>query len=200
MAGEQNFERQSFYTGNGLGTIWQILVGWPADREGADIAVDTNGDGHDEIVHSNSRGQLLVRNGNGDILARYLPDFYVSNFALTRWGGETRATHILVPVSEVQDGCCKSKIVLLDAHGEKLTERDDPLGGLFSRFSATPVRFREGAEYYAVLEDNSPEERSMLVLYAQDGQIAYQEILGESCLGTTAYSRKKYCEAVGWVR
>jgi hypothetical protein len=323
MTGEQNFERQSFYTGNGLGTIWQILVGWPADREGADIAVvgnqgtdfvdavgqlkkqvrlsieqrapievarldragdygdltrdeswavpvtlfdkeghvlwrsgdrwlgvddsvsgdfngdgelsvavglngsgglvllngrgkqiwkrpegnvwqvaalDTNGDGRDEIVHSNSRGQLLVRNGNGDIRARYLPDFYVSNFARTRWGSETRATHILVPVSEVQDGCCKSKIVVLDAHGEKLTERDNPLGGLSSRFSATPVRFREGAEYYAVLEDNSPEERSMLVLYAQDGQIAYQEILGECCLGMTAYSRKKYCEAVGWVR
>src|SRR5277367_2135495 len=313
ITGGEDFGRQPFYTGNGLGTIWQILVGWPADRQGADIAVvgnqgtdfvdatgqvkkqvrlaleqrapmevarldrtgdygyltrdeswavpvtlfdkeghvlwrsgdrlpgvddsvsgdfqgdgelsiavglngsgglvllngqgkqvwkkaetnvwqvealDTNGDGHDEIVHSNARGQLLVRNGNGDILAHYLPDFYVSNFALTSWAGETQATHILVPVSEVHEGCCKSKIVILDAHGDRVTELDNPLGGLFARFSATPVRFSAGAEYYAVLEDNSPDERSMLVLYAQDGQIAYQEILGESCLGMTAYSTK----------
>lgn len=313
ITGGEKFGRLSFYAGNGLGTICQILVGWPADHEGADIAMvgnqgtdfvdaagrvkkqvrmsiesrvpievarinqagdygyltreeswavpvtlfdkvghvlwrsgdqwpgvddsvsgdftgtgelsvvvglnghgglvllnargkqvwkkddgnvwhveglDTNGDGHDEIVHSNARGQLLLRNGNGDILAHYLPDSYVSNFVLTRWGGETKATHLLVPVSEVQEGCCKSKIVILDSHGERVTERDNPLGGLFTRFSATPVQFNEGAEYFAVLEDNSPDKRSMLTLYAQEGQIAYQEILGESCLGMAAYSTK----------
>src|SRR5271168_3469008 len=313
ITGGEDFGRQPFYTGNGLGTIWQILVGWPADREGADIAVvgnqgtdfvdaagqvkkqvrlaieqrapievarldragdygyltrdeswavpvtlfdkegrvrwnfgdqfpgiddsvsgnfngdgemsvvvglngsgglvllnaqgkqvwkkdevnvwqvealDINGDGHDEIVHSDAKGRLLARNGSGEVIAQYLSGFYVSNFALTRWGDETQATHILVPVSEVQDGCCKPKLIILDSHGERVTERDNPLGGLFSRFSATSVRFKEGADYFAVLEDNYPDERSMLILYAEDGQIAYREILGESCLGMVAYSTK----------
>lgn len=313
MTGAGNFGRQPFYTSDSLGNIMQILAGWPADREGADIAVignqgtdfldgvghakrrvhlsietqvpiavarldragdygfltrdeswsdpvtlfdrdgqvlwrsgdqwqgvddsisgdfngdggvsvavglngsgglvlldgqgkqvwkkteanvwhvealDINGDGHDEIVHSDARGQLLVRSGNGDILARYLPNFYVSNFALTRWEGEARAAHILVPVSKNEGECCKPKIVILDSHGEMITELDSPLGGLFSQLSATPVRFQEGTEYFAVLENNSSAERSSLILYSQDGQIAYQEILGESCLGVAAYSRK----------
>lgn len=313
MTGEGNFERHPFYTDDGVGNISQILVGWPADREGADIAVlgnqgadfvdaaghikkrvrlaiesrvplgvaridragnygyltrdeswavpvtlfdkdgqviwrsgdqfpgvddsisgdfsgdgemsvvlglngsgglvllngqgkqvwkkdeanvwqvealETNEDGYDEMVHSNARGQLLVRNGSGEIIAQYLSGLYVSNFVLTRWGDETRATHILVPVSGGQGGCCNPKIVILDSHGERVTERDNPLGDLFSRLSATPVRFKEGAEYFAVLENDSSAERSKLMLYAQDGQIAYEEILGESCLGMTAYSTK----------
>jgi hypothetical protein len=39
IKGERNFERRAFYTIEGLGNISQIRVGWPADREGADIAV-----------------------------------------------------------------------------------------------------------------------------------------------------------------
>lgn len=38
--------------------------------------LDTNGDGREEILHSNAKGELLVRNGNGDVIARYLPNFY----------------------------------------------------------------------------------------------------------------------------
>ena len=39
IKGEGNFERRVFYTGEGLGNISQIREGWPADREGADLAV-----------------------------------------------------------------------------------------------------------------------------------------------------------------
>lgn len=39
IVGAGNFEKHVFYTGNGLGDISQILVGWPADRESADITV-----------------------------------------------------------------------------------------------------------------------------------------------------------------
>ncbi|PYT95340.1 MAG: hypothetical protein DMG38_27340, partial [Acidobacteria bacterium] len=40
--------------------------------------------------------------------------------------------------------------------------------------------------YYAALLNKSPARRSMLLLYDKGGQIAYQEILGESCLGIAA--------------
>src|SRR5260370_21382298 len=39
IKGEGNFERRAFYTGESLRDISQIRVAWPADREGADIAV-----------------------------------------------------------------------------------------------------------------------------------------------------------------
>src|SRR5271163_1710936 len=39
IEGAGNFERHVFYTGAGLGNVSQIRVGWPADREGADIAI-----------------------------------------------------------------------------------------------------------------------------------------------------------------
>ena len=33
IKGEGSFERRAFYSGEGLGIISQIHVGWPADRE-----------------------------------------------------------------------------------------------------------------------------------------------------------------------
>jgi len=310
VKGEGKFERRVFYTGEGLGEISQIRVGWPADREGADIAavggqgadfldlaglvkkkvrfsiaqrcpvtiaridatgeygyltrheswavpatlfdkggqvawnsksgpgvddsapgdatgdgklsvvigfngsggvalldghgetlwnkkegnvwhvemLDTNGDGHEEILHSNAGGQLVVRNGNGDVIARYLPNFYVDYFALTRWGEEARPSHILVRASESHEGCCKRTLIVLDARGKKVTELESPMGDLFTEFSATPVRFGEGVEYFAVLEATAG--GSMLLLYGKNGQIAYQEILGDACLGVAALSGK----------
>src|SRR6202040_322533 len=80
--------------------------------------LDTNGDGREEILHSNAEGQLFVRNANGDVIAQYLSGFYVAEFALTRWEGEDRPTHILVPTTKRQDGCCKPVFVVLDASGK----------------------------------------------------------------------------------
>src|SRR6202162_3007030 len=39
VSGDKRIERHAFYTGNAIGDISAILVGWPADREGAEIAV-----------------------------------------------------------------------------------------------------------------------------------------------------------------
>jgi hypothetical protein len=39
VQGAGKFEKRTFYEGEGLGNISQIHIGWPADREGADIAV-----------------------------------------------------------------------------------------------------------------------------------------------------------------
>jgi hypothetical protein len=313
IKGEGKFERRSFYSDEGLGGVSQIRVGWPADREGADIALvgpqgvdfidsagqikkqvrfsiqqhcpvsvarlgtageygfltrdeswavpatlfdreghviwrsggklpgvddsapgdmsgdgtlsvaigfngdggitlldgqgktlwnkgetnvwhiemlDRNGDGREEILHSNAKGQLLVRNAKGDVVNQYLPGSYVSLFALTRWGEEARPSHILVSTSEFREGCCKPTFVVLDAHGKKVTELDSPLGDLLSRMSATPVRFGKGTEYFAVLKSELWSGRSMMFLYGQDGQIVYQEILAESCPSIAALPEK----------
>ena len=145
--------------------------------------LDTKGDGRKEILHSNARGQLLVRNASGEVIARYLPGYYVSHFALTRWGGELEASHILIPTKEAGNGCCKPVLLVLDAKGATIAHLDAPLSDLMHGAKGTPVHYAKNVEYYAVLQTRRALERSVLSLYDNEGQIAYQEILGESCLG-----------------
>jgi len=163
-------------------TVWKKKEGnvWHVET------MDTNGDGRDEILHSNAPGQLLVRNANGDVIAEYLPGHYIADFTLTRWAEEQRPTHILVPTTEGREGSSKSIFVVLDAKGKTVAQLESPLDDLLNKTKGTSVRYGKGAEYFAVLQNNSAWERSMLLLYDKDGQIVYQEILGDSCLGIAA--------------
>src|SRR5450432_1131732 len=130
-------------------------------------------------VNSASGMQMEMNSGNT------YPALTFHGFALTRWGNETRPTHILVSTTEVQAGCCKPVFLVLDANGSVVAKRESPLGDLLNRMVATPVSFgkRPESEYFAVLQNNFARDRSMLLLYDRDGQIAYQEILAETCLG-----------------
>jgi hypothetical protein len=69
IRGEGNFDKRAFYTSDGLGNISQIRVGWPADREGADIAV-VGSQGTDFI---DSTGQLTIRNKSASQLSSAAP-------------------------------------------------------------------------------------------------------------------------------
>ncbi|HYY72466.1 MAG TPA: hypothetical protein VE778_02625 [Candidatus Bathyarchaeia archaeon] len=146
--------------------------------------LDTNEDGHKEILHSNAQGQLLVGNTNGDIIGRYLPGAYVSNFSITRWEDDPQPTHILVPIKEGRDGG-RPQLLVLDAGGKTVAELDAPLGDLMHGVTGVSVHFGRNAEYYAALM-NKGHSRSIVLLYDKQRQIAYQEVLGESCFGITA--------------
>ena len=146
--------------------------------------LDTNGNGRKQILHSNARGQLLVRSASGELIAHYLPDHYVSDFSLTRWGSELQASHILIPSKENSDGCCKPVILVLDSEGHTVAHLDAPLSDLMHRTRGTPVRYAKGSEYYAVLQNHL--ERSVLFLFDSREQIAYEEVIGDSCLGIAA--------------
>lgn len=152
--------------------------------------LDIDGDGRMEILHSNARGQLVVRAASGEIIAHYLTDHYVSDFALTRWGTESEARHILVPSQETADGCCKQVILVLDAKGKTVAHFDAPLGDLMHQTQGTPVRFLKDTSYYAVLQGNGHLKRSMFFLYDAVGKIAYQEILADTCFGIAAIPEK----------
>jgi hypothetical protein len=167
--------------------IWQKMDGnvWHVET------LDINGDGRREILHSNARGQLLVRDGSGEIIARYLPDHYVSDFALTRWGSESQSRHILIPSKETGYGCCKPAIFVLDAGGKTVIHLDAPLGDLMHLTHGTPVHFPKKAAYYSVLQTNGPLKRSILFLYDTEGKIAYQEILADACFGITSVTGKE---------
>jgi hypothetical protein len=130
-----------------------------------------------------------VRNANGDVIAHYLPGFDVSDFTVTRWGEEPKPTHILVPTKR-GEGTLNSVFLVLEANGKTVVQLEAPLGDLLNATKATPLRYGKGAEYFAVLQNRATSKRSMLVLYDKVGQIAYQEILGESCLGLVTLPQK----------
>lgn len=132
------------------------------------------GKGYDEILNSDAQGQLLIRDKNGDVLGRWLPNFYVSQFTLVLWEDDAKPSHVMVPVSDEQG---RASLVILDKDGNTIRELDSPLGNLFNN-SATPVQFGS-ADYFAVLESGL--NHSMLVIYDKNGSIAYREILGEKC-------------------
>ncbi|MGA2483337.1 MAG: hypothetical protein ABSF92_09480 [Candidatus Acidiferrales bacterium] len=166
--------------------IWQ-----KADRNVWHVeTLDINGDGRIEILHSNARGQLLVRDASGEIIAHYLTDHYVSGFALTRWGAESQARHILIPSRETDDGCYRPVILVLDAEGKTVAHYDAPLGDLMNQPQGTPVHFPKVPSYYAVLQSNGPLKRSLLFLYDGVGKIAYQEILADACFGIASMPGK----------
>ena len=157
--------------------IWQKADGnvWHVE------SLDVDGDGRDDILHSNAKGQLTVRNANGDIVTRYLPDHYVSDFSLTRWDKEDRPTHILVPTSEQRADCCKSVFIVLDAHGKNVAKFESPLGDRLRVSVATPVNFGDSAEYFTILQTHFAISRSVLLLFDQEQHLVYQEILPEVC-------------------
>jgi hypothetical protein len=59
VTGDGQFEKSSFYEGENLGEITQILVGWPADREGATMTVIGNQGAH--FLDSNAGLKKQIR-------------------------------------------------------------------------------------------------------------------------------------------
>ena len=153
-------------------------------------SLDVDGNGRDEILHSNAKGELKLRNASGDVVARYLPDHYVSNFSLTRWGREDRPTHIFVPTSEQHDRCCKRVFIVLDARGNAVAEFESPLSDALRQAVATPVDFGNDGEYFAILQTHIAIDRSLLLLFDRDRQLVYQEILPEACQAVASLPRQ----------
>lgn len=142
-------------------------------------SLDVDGDGRREILNSNARGELLVRNMNGDIENRYLAGYYVADFSLTRWGNESTRTHILVPATGFNADCGKKVLIVLDATGKIVATLDATPGDWARRAAAVPMRTKNGL-FFAVTETgNLP--RSVLSIYSAENRIVYREILGEFC-------------------
>lgn len=143
--------------------------------------LDIKGDGHREIVHTNARGELLVRAATGEVIAHYLPGYYVSHFSLTRWADEIQPTHVLVPTKENKQGCCKNVLLVVDTTGKTVADWDSPEGDWIHRIKGTSVQQRKNAALYAVLQTGLL-PRSLLSVFNSEGKITYQEVLGDRCL------------------
>jgi hypothetical protein len=142
-------------------------------------SLDVDGDGRREILNSNARGQLLVRNTNGDVTNRYAAGHFVSRFSLTRWGSESNPTHILVPTTGAGGDSKKTVLMVLDATGKTVATLDAIEGYWASKSESVPIQ-RKTDSLFAVIQSGFL-PRSLLSIYNSENKIIYREILGESC-------------------
>jgi hypothetical protein len=140
--------------------------------------VDTDQNGLLEIIHSNARGLMTIRNRDGEIIRRVKPGSgYFSKFSLCRWPTLKDREYVL--------HWANNMVWIVDFAGETVTNFS--LGKFANirayRIWGTPVRFlTDFPEYFAVLiMYRASWHRSMLYLYDPQGTIVYQELLPEWC-------------------
>jgi hypothetical protein len=146
-----------------------------------------------KIIHSNAGGELVVQDSQGREIAKYLPGRYVGQFAITRWGTEKQATHILAPNETTsKTDPQRREFFVLDSRGKIVSHFESPLGALLSDLWGTSVYFSENSSYYALLQSYRPADRSMLSVFDEKSQLVYQEILDENCEAVAAAPGKSH--------
>lgn len=163
-AGKKRWER-------GDTNVWHVEI------------LDTDGDGRGEILHTNAGGELIVRSGLGEVVARYRPTDYISDFSATRWGSEAPGKHLVA--------CDEAGIHVFGVDGQRVARLKAPsikrLGG---SCQGAEVRFLPRAAHYATLQNYPLWKRSVLYLHDSEGKLAYHEVLEENCGGLAATPRK----------
>lgn len=151
--------------------------------------VDTNGDGKGEIVHSNSSGEIVIRNGDGIVLSKTKPKVYFSHFSLCRWPDRNGHEYLVTS----RDGV----IYLLDFNGTVVARFDAPkLGGL-SEVKGAPVKLRDGQDVMmAFVADYATWDCSVVYVYDAKGQLVYQEILSSGAKGLAVRPREGGLESL----
>lgn len=132
--------------------------------------LDADGDGANEIVHSNVAGQVRLRNAKG-VLIRELPaKNYVTLFSVCRWPTGKDNWFILSNKS-------RSEIELLDFEGKKVGVFSTGVRG-YEAFG-TPVTFAAGEKsYFALLICNCASTRNTrLFIYNSNGELVYEDKL-----------------------
>ncbi|MGH8004960.1 MAG: FG-GAP repeat domain-containing protein [Limisphaerales bacterium] len=130
--------------------------------------LDLDGDGKEELLHTNAAGQLRVRNAEGGILQELPGNNFVTLFSLCRWPGADSGWFIL-------NNNNYTGIQLFDFKGNNVTSIPATAKGYEA--IGTPVRFKaEDKSYFALLVCNcTPHRDSHLFIYDPEGEIIYEE-------------------------
>ena len=130
--------------------------------------VDLDGDGKEEILHTNATGQLRIRGPAGEILGELPGNNFITLFNLCRRPNADSGWFIL-------NNYNYTGIQLLDFNGKLVTSVRAPLKGYEA--IGTPVRFDAGSQpYFGLLVCNcTPRRDSHLYIYDPGGNIIYEE-------------------------
>ncbi len=142
------------------GNVWHVEI------------ADLDGSGHKKIVHSNARGEITVRDNQGNIISKHNPKPYFSHFSLIRWPNDSSPERFLL--------AGLNKIWIFDEKANPLAEFDAPFSGDLGE--ARGVLFKTDTKpFLATIVDYKNWHRSILYVHTLSGQLVYQEILTESC-------------------
>jgi hypothetical protein len=126
------------------------------------------------IVHSNAKGELTIRNGSGDVIARHPFESYLSKFSLTAWGADQRRDKIITSDSNF--------VHLVGIDGETIARLPARIhGNGDAETFGTPFRVSNGASYYVSLQRYELWTRSVLRLYDDHKQPVYEEVFADNC-------------------
>ncbi len=151
------------------GNVWHVEI------------VDTNGDGSLEIVHSNARGEIKVRDAQGKVISRANPAPYISAFSLCKWPTKKDREYVLLAENDT--------IWLFDFSGKCIAELEAPRCGTLGHARGVPVRIKgDEPEHFAVVVEFWNWERTVLYIYDPAGTLVYQEILPEACAAIASVS------------
>ena len=159
------------------------------DSDMSHLEIGAFGDPAAPAILGNPRGQLTIRDGNGDVLGQVdYPRMYLGNFSLTAWGSDRNRDKL---VTSHQDG-----IYVLGTDGTIIVRLQAPMPG--SQYSwttyGTPMLASTGARYYATLQLYDKWNRSLLRVYDDQNRPMYEEVLAGNCAALRTISNKNGLE------
>jgi hypothetical protein len=133
---------------------------------------DTDGDGKDEIVHSNSGGQCTIRNSEGKPVKTLKMSMFFQRFSICDRPGGGRGACLLV----AEEG----NLRLIDFAGKTLAEYPASECVLMAHAEGTAVKLdADKPDYFAALVNSDMWPNSILYVYDGDNELVYQEVLPE---------------------
>jgi hypothetical protein len=133
--------------------------------------LDADGDGDQEILHTNVDGRFTLRDGDGRVLRRFETGHYATEFAVLP------GPRILQHAGD--------RFLVLDADGQVQRELPTPVGGeMFGDMQARELRLAGASErLIAVLESRRVSDLSVLHVFDERGERVHEELLEEACAG-----------------
>lgn len=141
------------------GNVWHVEI------------VDTDGDGKNEIVHSNAAGKVTVRDSEGNVIRQGRPPLYFADFSLTEWFSQHERPFPLY--------ACRKLLRIVDYSGKPLAALKAPLcQNRGASTHGTLVNFggKLGTLFAAVV-DYSLWDRALLYIYDSEANLLYQEVI-----------------------
>lgn len=140
--------------------------------------VDTNADGHLDIIHSNAPGQITVRDARGKVISHASPAEYFSHFSLCRWPNSSSQPRCLIASNKAiwlfnYDGSTAAKLV-----APSCRELGNARGTLVKLEAKKP-------DYFAVVVAYT-QGRSIFYLFDAAKKIVYEETLPGECASIAA--------------
>jgi len=137
---------------------------------------DINQDGNLEIISSNSRGSIKIRDKDGNILSDVKPAIYFSKFAICRWPSSKDREYIITSRKD-------EKVYILDFNGKTIAKYNAPKTLTTRNICAASVRLIKGKPHYlaVLIMLRASWHRSILYLYDEQDNIVYQEIIPDMC-------------------